>query len=109
MYLSPNNSTMDSSQLINAQAASDASVAVVAAVAALAIEESQEDSTLEIARVMDAIEEAQRSGEAYDQGDEECQCFGCLNADVYDDRCDDRYDDDDNGGGLDWNESGYFD
>lgn len=89
---------MDSSQLNTVQTAT---VAVEATV--------EEDTALEIARVMDALEEAQRCGELYDQGDEQCQCFGCLNADVYDDRCDDRYDEDDGGAGLDWNESGYFD
>jgi hypothetical protein len=76
-------------------------------------DESQEDP-LEIARVLDAVEEARRSGEAADHGDEQqeqeyteydaygCQCLECLNYD-------DRYNDDDYGGGLDWNESGYFD
>ena len=78
---------------------------------AYAGDESQ-NSALEAARAMDAIEEAQRSGEAYDDADEYrgCNCLDCLNHDdpdyrssYYDDR-DDGY-----GGGLDWNESGYFD
>jgi hypothetical protein len=75
-------------------------------------DESQDDP-LEIARVLDAVEEARRSGEAADHGDEQeqeyteydaygCQCLECLNYD-------DRYNDDYYGGGLDWNESGYFD
>lgn len=88
-------------------------------VMANAADEPGEDEVLEHARVMDAVEEAQRSGEAYDQGDEEeydeydaygCHCMDCLNHDdpnyvpYY---ADER--DYDGGAGLDWNESGYFD
>jgi hypothetical protein len=56
---------------------------------------------------MDQMEEAQRSGEAYDYEEEEyhgfnCHCETCLS---YEDERD-GYDD---GYGLDWNESGYFD
>jgi hypothetical protein len=79
-------------------------------------DEEPEDQALEVARGMDALEEAQRSGEAYeDDGDDDdgyrgCQCLDCLNHDdenyipSYYDR-----DYDDGGYGLDWNESGYFD
>lgn len=75
-------------------------------------DDESQDNALEVARAMDAIEEAQRSGEAYDDDDgyRGCQCLDCLNADdpnyvpYYADR--DDYDD---GYGLDWNESGYFD
>lgn len=60
-----------------------------------------------ILRVLDEIEEARRRSEWADYGDEEdhymCQCDNC--AGYYDD--DDGYEDD--GYGLDWNESGYFD
>ena len=68
-------------------------------------EEDSENRVLEEARAMDQIEEAQRSGEAYDYEEEEyhgfnCHCDTCLSYE------DDRYDD---GYGLDWNESGYFD
>ena len=70
-----------------------------------AADESQ-NSILEAARERDFVEEAQRSGEAYDYegGDCGCHCMDCLN---YDYPEDDRYNDD--GYGLDWNESGYFD
>ena len=70
-------------------------------------DEESEDRALEEARAMDQIEEAQRSGEAYDYEEEEyhgfnCHCDTCLS---YEDERD-GYDD---GYGLDWNESGYFD
>ena len=72
-----------------------------------AADESQ-NSILEAARERDFVEEAQRSGEAYDYDEEDdyrgCHCMDCLN---YDYPEDDRYNDD--GYGLDWNESGYFD
>ena len=72
-----------------------------------AADESQ-NSILEAARERDFAEEAQRSGEAYDYDEEDdyrgCHCMDCLN---YDYPEDDRYNDD--GYGLDWNESGYFD
>lgn len=72
-----------------------------------AADESQ-NSILEAARERDFVEEAQRSGEAYDYDEEDdyrgCHCIDCLN---YDYPEDDRYNDD--GYGLDWNESGYFD
>jgi hypothetical protein len=76
-------------------------------------DESQ-NSALEAARVMDVVEEAQRSGEAFDYEDEydgDCDCLECRNGQNpelwFDDRQDDGYD---NGGcGLDWNEGGYFD
>jgi hypothetical protein len=71
-------------------------------------DESQ-NSALENARAMDAIEEAQRSGEAYDDdGYRGCQCLDCLNADD-ENYIPSYYDDRDDGYGLDWNESGYFD
>ena len=59
-------------------------------------------------RVLDDIEEAKRNGEwaAYDDDDDDhymCQCDNCAG---YGDE-DDGYADD--GYGLDWNESGYFD
>ena len=57
-------------------------------------------NVLEAAEALDAIEEAQRSGEAFDYA---CECDECL----YDDR--DDYDDYDDNCGLSWNESGYFD
>jgi hypothetical protein len=73
-----------------------------------AAHESQ-TSVLEAAEALDGIEEAQRSGEAFDQGDEDCECLECrtgYNPELwFDDREDDRYDN----CGLDWNESGYFD
>ncbi len=77
---------------------------------AYAGDESQ-NSALENARAMDALEEAQRSGEAYDDAEEEyrgCNCLDCLNHD-YPDYRPSYYDDRDDGYGLDWNESGYFD
>ena len=77
---------------------------------AYAGDESQ-NSALENARAMDALEEAQRSGEAYDDAEEEyrgCNCLDCLNHDDPDYRPS-YYDDQDDGYGLDWNESGYFD
>ncbi len=40
----------------------------------------------------------------YEAEDDDCDCDECLGISYYDDR-DDYYD----GGGLDWNESGYFD
>jgi len=64
--------------------------------------DASQDSALEAARAMDAIEEAQVSGEAYEYDEYDaygCHCHDCLN---YDDEGDDGY-------GLDWNESGYFD
>jgi hypothetical protein len=77
-------------------------------VMAYAGDESQ-GSVLENARAMDAIEEAQRSGEAYDDdGYRGCQCLDCLNADD-ENYIPSYYDDRDDGYGLDWNESGYFD
>ena len=86
---------------------SDIQVQVMAAAAP----ESQ-TSVLEAAEALDAIEEAQRSGEAFDQGDEDCDCLECRmghNPELwFDDREDDRYNDSDTCG-LDWNESGYFD
>lgn len=68
-----------------------------------------EDDALEVARARDAVEEAQRSGEAYDEDDYRgCQCLDCLNEG--DPNYTRYYDDYDDGGyGLDWNESGYFD
>jgi hypothetical protein len=81
-------------------------------------DESQEDA-LEVARTLDAIEEAKRSGELYEQEEKYdeydahgCHCLDCLNHDDpdYDPYyADERYNDDGYGGGLDWNESGYFD
>ena len=75
---------------------SDAEEPVEAQQMAYAGDESQ-NSALEVARAMDALEEAQQNGEAYE-----------YDEDYYDERddYDDRYDD---GYGLDWNESGYFD
>jgi hypothetical protein len=73
----------------------------------------EEDETLEIARARDALEEAQRPGEVYDEEDEYdrygCHCLDCLNHD--DDNYRPSYYDEyeDSGYGLDWNESGYFD
>lgn len=74
--------------------------------------EGDEDGALEVARAMDALDEAQRSGEAYDYEEDEddyrgCQCLDCLNHD--DPNYTRYYEDDDGGYGLDWNESGYFD
>lgn len=77
--------------------------------------DASQNSALEAAREMDAIEEAQRSGEAfdYDAADDDeyrgCQCLDCLNHDDpdYISYYDDRQDDGDCG--LGWNESGYFD
>ena len=70
--------------------------------------DQSQNSILEAARERDFVEEAQRSGEAYDYDEEDdyrgCHCMDCLN---YDYPEDDRYNDD--GYGLDWNESGYFD
>lgn len=79
---------------------------------AYAGDEESEDRALEEAKAMDQIEEAQRSGEAYDHDEGDyyedenshefgCHCYGCVN---YEDER--GYDD---GYGLDWNESGYFD
>jgi hypothetical protein len=76
----------------------------------VAVPESQ-NSALEAAREMDAAEEAQRLGEAYDYEGGDCDCRECQMGyapeNWFDDREDDRYNDD--GCGLDWNESGYFD
>lgn len=78
-------------------------------------EEPEEDQTLEAARAMDAIEEAQRTGEAYEYDDEDddyrgCHCMDCLNHDDPDYIPSYYYrEDQDEGYGLDWNESGYFD
>jgi len=70
-----------------------------------------DDGALDVARAMDALDEAQRSGEAYEYAEDEyrgCHCLDCLNHDDPDYRP--YYDDEDDGGnGLDWNESGYFD
>lgn len=81
-------------------------------VMAYAGDEDSENHVLEEAKAMDQIEEAQRSGEAFDHGDEDCDCLECrtgYNPELwFDDREDDRYNDYDNCG-LDWNESGYFD
>lgn len=71
--------------------------------------EGNEDGALEVARAMDALDEAQRSGEAYDydEYDGDCDCLECRTGHVPENWFDDREDDD--GYGLDWNESGYFD
>lgn len=94
----------------NSVPAEDVEGHVEVQVMAPAGDESQ-DSTLEVARAMDALDEVQRSGEAYedeDDGYRGCQCLDCLNHDDPDYRP--YYDDEDDGGyGLDWNESGYFD
>jgi hypothetical protein len=66
----------------------------------MAAESQRQTSVLEAAEALDAVEEAQRSGEAYDY-DYDCECDECL----YDDR--DDYEDDNCG--ISWNESGYFD
>jgi hypothetical protein len=74
--------------------------------------DQSQNSALEAAREVDAAEEAQRSGEAYDYEQGDCDCLECRMGHVpelwFSDREDDRdgYDD---GCGLDWNESGYFD
>lgn len=70
-----------------------------------------EDSALEVARAMDALDEVQRSGEAYDydEYDGDCECLECRTGHVPENWHDDRDDDYDDGYGLDWNESGYFD
>ena len=85
-------------------------------------DENPEDEALEVARGMDALQEALRSGEDYDEDEEEdeededrygCHCLDCVNRDVpgwinYDGSRNAIYEDD-GGYGLDWNESGYFD
>jgi hypothetical protein len=90
------------------QSVAEAPVEVV--VMAPAGDQSQ-NSALEAARERDAAEEAQRSGEAYDYEGGDCDCRECQMGyapeNWFDDREDDRYNDD--GCGLDWNESGYFD
>lgn len=77
-------------------------------------DETPQEEVLEMARAMDALEEAQRSGEVYDDRyDEEddgyrgCHCLDCLN--YGDSNYVSYYEDDNDGYGLDWNESGYFD
>ena len=72
-----------------------------------------EERALENARSLDAVEEMVRSGEAYDWhgGEEEdaCDCRECQMGYAPENWFDDRDDDYDEGYGLDWNESGYFD
>lgn len=95
-----------------AAAAAAAAEAEEEQTAASAVAAEAEDETLEEARTMDALEEAQRSGEAYDQEEDDdgyrgCQCLDCLN--YGDSNYVPYYEDDNDGYGLDWNESGYFD
>lgn len=66
-----------------------------------AVEVGDEDRTLENMRSLDLVEEMYRDPHRYDDGYDD----GYDEDAYYDDR--DDYEDD--GGGLDWNESGYFD
>jgi hypothetical protein len=73
--------------------------------------DQSQNSILEAARERDFVEEAKRSGEAYDYEGGDCDCRECQMGyapeNWFNDCEDDRYNDD--GYGLDWNESGYFD
>jgi hypothetical protein len=70
------------------------------------------DDQARTARALDEVEASNRNGEWADQDDYDgdCDCLECRNGynpDLWEDT---RYNDDDYyGGGLDWNESGYFD
>jgi hypothetical protein len=75
------------------------------------------EDAMEVARTLDAVDDARRTGEYADQDVEEdeyngdCDCRECRLGYVpenwFDDRQDDYYDDRECG--MDWNESGYFD
>jgi hypothetical protein len=83
-----------------------------------AVSAESQESTLENARNLDAIDEIARSGEAFDVSHQEdnasegdCDCLECRTGHVpelyfHEQEEDYGYDD---GYGLDWNESGYFD
>jgi hypothetical protein len=99
---------------------SEGTAAVMVSTSAITTEDA--DRALENARSLDAIDEMIRSGEAHDVAlvadddyDGECDCLECRTGHApelwVDDRDDDDrgYDDYDDGHGLDWNESGYFD
>ena len=91
----------------NSAPAEDVEGHVEVQVMAPAGDESQ-DSALEVARAMDALDEVQRSGDAFEEAHAlrtfDCSCPNCQ-------YLDDAYDERDygDGYGLDWNESGYFD
>ncbi len=94
---------------------SEGTAAVMVSTSAATTEDA--DRALENARSLDAIEEMIRSGEAFDvpvtaddDYDGECDCRECQMGYAPENWFDDRgYDDYDDGHGLDWNESGYFD
>jgi hypothetical protein len=106
--------------------ASEASASIEGA-SSSALTDEQWEEVVRASRALDEAEEAARggiwadNGQDYDGPDRAepaddddyrgCQCLDCLNHDDQDyvPSYDDRQDDYDDGYGLDWNESGYFD